>query len=424
MAERELTVTIDRLGALGDGIAGHDGRRLLVPFALPGETVRVRIEGRRADAEVGTIVDILAASPQRVEPACPHFGTCGGCALQQADEALVTAWRGALVAEALAHAGLRDAPIAPPVRAWGAGRRRARLAALRLHGGRVVLGYHRRRDRAIVDIRACPQLAAPLAALVAPLRTVLGQVLRERETADVAVNLTDSGLDVLLVGPRALSLDARLALTAFAEAEDLARISWTPADREPPEPVAQRRTPVVAFGGIPVALPADAFLQATAEAEAAMVAFARAAFAGRKRIADLYAGCGAFALPLAAAARVTACEAAPAMVAALDAAARRAELGGRLTVERRDLERRPLQPTELKAFDGVLLDPPRTGAAAQCAALARSAVPVVVMASCYPPTFARDARTLVDGGFRLTTVQPVDQFGWSHHVELISRFER
>jgi 23S rRNA (uracil1939-C5)-methyltransferase len=423
MAEPQLIVTIDRLGALGDGIAESEGRRLVVPFALPGEEVAVRVEGRRGDAEVASIVEVLTPSSHRVNPPCPHFGTCGGCALQHADLDLLAGWRGGMVAEALAHVGL-EVPVAPSIRAWGAGRRRTRLAALRLHGGRVVLGYHRRRDKQIVDVRACPQLVPQLAALVAPLRAALARVLPERAGADIAVNATESGFDLLLVGPRKLPLDARQALTALAEAEDLARVSWCPGERELPETVAQRRVPLVRFAGRPVALPADAFMQATPEAEAAMVGFAVEAFAGRGHVADLYAGCGAFSLPLAAVARVTAYEGAPAMVAALDQAARRAELGGRLAVERRDLERRPLQPAELKRFDGVLLDPPRGGAAAQSATLAASAVPLVVMASCYPPTFARDARTLVDGGYRLAAVQPVDQFGWSHHVELISRFER
>lgn len=422
MAE-ETTVSIERLGALGDGIAETADGRVIVPFALPGEVVRVRLEGRRGDAVVASVVAVLTPSPQRVTPPCPHFGACGGCALQHAGADLLAEWRRGLVAEALAHAGL-DAPVAPPIRAWGDGRRRTRLAALRIPGGRVVLGYHRRRDQQIVDIQACPQLAPQLMAVVAPLRATLGQVLRQREGADIAISASETGLDLLLVGPRALPLPGRLALAAFAEAEDLARISWCPSDREPAETVAQRRTPLVRFGGHAVALPADAFLQATAEAEAAMVGFAATAFAGRRHLADLYAGCGAFSLPLAAVARVTAYEAVPAMVAALDRSARQAELTGRLTAEVRDLERRPLQPAELKRFDGVLLDPPRAGAGAQCVTLARSGVPVVVMASCYPPSFARDARTLVDGGYRLAEVQPVDQFGWSHHVELIARFER
>jgi 23S rRNA (uracil1939-C5)-methyltransferase len=173
-----------------------------------------------------------------------------------------------------------------------------------------------------------------------------------------------------------------------------------------------------------VAIPPGAFLQATAQGEAALAAFARAALAGARHVADLYAGCGAFTLPLAAASRVSAYEVAPDMVEALDAAVRAAQLSGRVMVERRDLARRPLQADELKRLDGVLLDPPRAGAATQGAVLAEHGPAIVVMASCYPATFARDARALVDGGYRLTAVQPVDQFGWSHHVELIARFER
>lgn len=417
------TVTIDRLGARGDGLARVGDRRLIVPFALPGEQIEVRVAGRRGDAEVSEIVKVLEPSTDRVEAPCVHFGTCGGCTLQHATPDFVTTWRASLIAEALGRVGL-DVPVASPLRAWGGGRRRTRLAALRIHGGRVVLGYHQRRDKMIVDVTECPQVAPELSALVAPLRAALRNVLPQGKAADIAVSVADNGLDVLLVGPRDLPLKARQALIALAEEQELARVSWQPKVRDLPEPVAQRRTPMVNFGGVPVPLPADAFLQATAEAEQAMVGYARDALAGCRQVVDLYAGCGAFSLPLVQQARVTAYEAAPAMVEALTQAANAAQLTGRLAVERRDLERRPLQPAELKKVDGVLLDPPRAGAARQCETLAASAVPVIVMASCYPPTFARDARTLVDGGYRIAEVQPVDQFGWSHHVELISRFER
>lgn len=424
MTEADLiNVEIDSLGAQGDGLAQQDGRRLIVPFGLPGDVLSVRPQGRRGDADVAAIVEIRKPSDQRVEPPCQHFGTCGGCALQHAAPALASDWRRGQIVEALGRTGL-DAPVAEPIRAWDSGRRRMRLAALRLHGGRVVLGFHMRRDKQVVDIQACPQVIPALFALVAPLRKALGQVLREREAADIAVNATDNGIDVLLIGPRKLPLDARQALNRLAEAQDLARISWQPVERDLPEPVLQRRTPFVTFGGTAVPVPPDAFLQATAAGEAAMVGYAKAAFAGKRRLVDLYAGCGAFSLPLTEIGMVTAYEGAPAMVDGLDQAARAGQLTGRLTVECRDLERRPLQPADLKKVDGLLLDPPRAGAATQCEALARSKVPLLVMASCHAPSFARDARTLVDGGYRLVDVQPVDQFGWSHHVELISRFER
>jgi len=342
--------------------------------------------------------------------------------MQHAAPDLLTEWRRAVVVEALGHAGL-DAPVAEPIRTWGSGRRRARWAARRTREG-VLLGYNQRRDRRIVDIAECPQLAEPVFAVAAPVRGALAEALAPGARADVAVTAADNGIDVLLVGPRTLSTKARIALANLCQEQDWSRISWQPADRELPETVVMVRTPVVSFAGHAVAIPPNAFLQATAQGEAALVDFACAALAGAGHVADLYAGCGSFTLPLSRSARVTAFEMAPAMVDALAAALRSAQLSGRVTVARRDLERRPLQADELKRLDGVLLDPPRAGASAQCTTLAGSAVPRIVMASCHPASFARDARILVDGGYRLVAVQPIDQFGWSHHVELIARFER
>ncbi|MEZ5668890.1 MAG: class I SAM-dependent RNA methyltransferase [Alphaproteobacteria bacterium] len=418
-----VEVVVERLGALGDGVASHAGAPLIVPFALPGERVAVRLVGRRGGVALSELCAAVAPSPDRVAPPCRHFAACGGCALQHAAPGPIADWRRQTIVEALARAGL-EAPVAAPVGAGGGGRRRASWSALMLHGGHVLLGYHQRRGKRLVDIQVCPQVDPALFALAQPLREALRAVLSAHETADATASRLDNGIDLLLVGPRALSLDARMALTELAERCDLARVAWQPREREPAEPVALRRVPTIAMGGVPVQPPPGAFLQATAAGEAAMVACATAWLDGAGHVADLYAGCGTFAFPLVRGATVVAYEGSQEMAAALDAAARAAQLTGRLTVARRDLEIRPLQRDEMKKLDGLLLDPPRAGATRQCAVLASYGPARVVMASCYPPSFARDARTLVDGGYRLVEVQPVDQFGWSHHVELIARFER
>ncbi|HZD24921.1 MAG TPA: RNA methyltransferase, partial [Alphaproteobacteria bacterium] len=188
--------------------------------------------------------------------------------------------------------------------------------------------------------------------------------------------------------------------------------------------VAERRPPLIELGGVPVTPPPGAFLQATAEGEAALVRLVSEACAGAGRIADLYAGIGTFSFALARAAPVYAAEQDAAAVAALVAARNGAAGLKQIEAEMRDLVRRPLGPGELARFDAVVFDPPRAGAARQVEELARSKVPLVVAVSCNPATFARDSRTLADGGYRLERVTPVDQFLWSAHVELVATFRR
>ncbi|MSO70413.1 MAG: class I SAM-dependent RNA methyltransferase [Alphaproteobacteria bacterium] len=419
----EIEVAIDRLGADGDGIAESPSGRVYVPLAVPGDRVRIRMGPKRGDGHAASVLEWVTRDTRRVEPPCPHYGDCGGCSAQHIGDSLYAEWKRALVLEALAHRGITDPPVEALLRTAPGGRRRAELAASRGQSG-ILLGFHAKRSEQICDLKTCHVLRPRLMALLAPLRRALEGVLSKRGVADVLLTETDSGIDLLLTAPNLTSV-GRTALTAIAEDQDLARVSFREKADAQPEPVALRRMPAVMFGEVAVAPPPGAFLQASAEAEAWMVGAVELGLGRAKRVADLYAGCGTFALALATDGRkVHAVEGDAAQVAALNAAAGKAQLVSRLTTETRDLDRRPLFADDLAAYDAVVFDPPRAGAARQAVELARSKVKTVVAVSCAPASFARDARTLIDGGYKLVRVQPIDQFVWSSAVELVAQFIR
>jgi 23S rRNA (uracil1939-C5)-methyltransferase len=418
-----IRLDIREIGARGDGIADLDGRRYFVPFTLPGETVEAEPRDKRGEGIAADLVEVVAPSRHREAPPCAHFKVCGGCALQHWRRDAYIAWKVELIVRALAQRGV-DAPRFEPPLVGAPGERRRADFVLRRQGRRVVAGFHERASPEIVDVGTCVVARPALNALLEPLRVSLASVLPDGGAADAMVNETASGLDLLIRPHRRLdlSLERREALVALAEGADLARLCW--GDRASAEPVVVRRAPLVVFGEAPgeirVEPPPGAFLQAAQRAEQAMRAMVGAWTGDAPRLADLFAGLGA--LSLGRAGKLALFESDRQAIAAVEAAARR--LGGKLTVERRDLFRNPLTAAELDAFDAVVLDPPRAGAAAQSAELARAKVPRVVYGSCDPGSFARDARTLQDGGYRLEKLLPVDQFLWSPHIELIALFAR
>ncbi len=382
-----------------------------MPFALPGERVR----GPVADGVLAP-VEVLEASPARVVPPCRHFGACGGCALQHASDGFLADWKREVVVRALAARGLAaEMPLVAvsPQRS----RRRAVFAGRRTKKS-VLVGFHGRRSDQIVGVTEChlvrPELLAARPALEALVRAGASRSGALRLT----VTASGAGPDVEVAGGKPLDAELRRVLAGLVEEFDLARLAWAG------EPVAVRRPPFQTMGRARVVPPPGAFLQATVEGEAALVAAVRDAVGEAGRVADLFAGCGTFALPLAERAEVHAVEGEGAMLAALDAGWRGAAGLKRVTTEARDLFRRPLLAGELKRFEVVVLDPPRAGAEAQVRALAGSGVARVAMVSCNPVSFARDAAILIEGGYRLDRVQVVDQFRWSGHVELAARFDR
>ncbi len=328
----------------------------------------------------------------------------------------------AQIVDALARRGFADPAVAEPLVSPPGSRRRVSVAARRTAHG-CVMGFHEAASARIVPIAECPVAAPEIVALLPALADCLGRGLPAGAGATVMVTRLGADLDVVVEASDAPSLAAREILAAFAAERDLARLSWRAAPDSTPEPVALRRPVRAMFGGVPVALPPGAFLQATAEGERAIVDAVLAVLPAAGRVVDLFAGCGTISLALAACGHaVHAVELDAAALAALSAAARGARLP--VTAERRDLERRPLAADALDGAGAAVFDPPRAGAPAQANALAGSAVPTVIAVSCHPGTFARDARILVDGGYRLESVQPIDQFLWSAHVELVAVFRR
>jgi len=422
-AGETLELSIAEIGARGDGIGHVEGAPVFVPFSVPGDRLRVRLGATRESGRAGEILEILAPGPGRAAPPCRHFGLCGGCALQHLSDPLYAEWKRALVGAALARRGLGEVAVGGLVRTGPRSRRRANLKALR-RAGETRLGFFERASRRVVDIAECPVLVPEIEALVPALRELMDRLLRPGEQAEIDVTAAATGLDVVIAAPFDAHMKTRTALAEFGEARDLARVSWLARGGETPEPIVARRAVALEFAGIRVELPPRAFLQPSAAGEAALIEGVAAACAGAKNVADLYSGCGTFALPLMKRARVHAVEGDAGMVAALVAAAKSAGVANRLTAERRDLERRPLSAAELARFDAIVFDPPRAGAKRQVGEIVGSKVPVAVAVSCNPATFARDARVLVDGGYGLSEVTPLDQFLWSPHVEIIAVFRK
>lgn len=404
-----MKLTIERLGHLGDGIAqGPDGP-VYVPGMLPGEEIEGELRG---DSLQGA--KIVTPSADRVKPPCSHARTCGGCLMQHARDSLVADWKLGIVRGALSGQGL-EAVLRPIVTSPPKSRRRATLAARRTKGG-TMIGFHARGSDLLIPVPNCQLLHPDLMAAMPALEALVLAGGSRTAELDLTVTRSLAGPDVLVKGGKPLDADLRLNLARIAEAHGLSRVTWED------EVVALRAAPMQRFGKALVAPPPGAFLQATAEGEAALLTAVREAVGNASRITDLFAGAGTFTLPLADQADIHALEGDAAMIAALDKGWRQAGGLHRVTAETRDLFRRPVEPDEFKGVQAAVIDPPRAGAEAQVATLARSKVPVIAMVSCNPVTFARDARVLVAAGYRIDWVQVVDQFRWSAHVELVARF--
>ena len=402
-----MTIHIERLGQKGEGIAAGP---LYVPYALPGEEVRVARSGDKI-----RLVEVLNASPDRISPVCPHYTVCGGCAVQAYAPPAYQAWKRGLVVDALKFHKI-ETEVRPLQNVHGAGRRRVTFHA-RAEQGRATVGFMQARSHDLIAIEACPLLDPALDGALSAARAVAQAVAHRGKPLDIVISATEAGLDIDLRGLGPLGFADVQKLTKLTQELDLARLSNHGAI------ILERRPPVLTMGAAQVVLPPGAFLQATLAAEEALAAHVLAAVAGAKRVADLFSGVGTFALRLAQTSLVLAVESDETALSALKNGSRNPALQTVDTVKR-DLFARPLQPDELKGFDAVVFDPPRAGAQAQVRELVKSDVPLVVGVSCNVQSFAQDARTLMDGGFTLDSVTPFDQFLYSPHVELVGVFRR
>lgn len=405
------TLTLTRLGQKGDAIADTPAGQVFLPYALPGETVRAVLDGDR-----GQLVEIITPAESRIAAICPLFTRCGGCAAQHMAPGLYREWKRQQVVTALSRAGL-EAPVGDLVDAHGAGRRRVTFHARR-QGEAMVVGFMAARSHDLIAVEACPVLAPGLGRAPSVAQMLANRLGGASKPLDIQVTASKAGLDVDVRGHGPVAGKLRLILTELAERLDLARLSIHG------DVVVERRPPLQRMGKALVAPAPGGFLQATAAGEEALASLVMDALPKGKRAADLFAGCGPFSFRLAERMQVTAIESEQAAMLALTKGASATQGLKPIATETRDLFRRPLLEHELNGFDVVVLDPPRAGAEAQAKRLAASKVKNVIYVSCDAGSFARDAATLVAGGYALEAVTPVDQFRYSAHVELVGLFRR
>jgi 23S rRNA (uracil1939-C5)-methyltransferase len=408
-------LVIDHVGHRGDGVAVVDGQTAYVPYALAGETVEVAPVPGQPDRR--SLLQVERASPQRVTPFCPHFAICGGCAIQHWDTKYYRAWKRDIVVETLAQAKV-ICDVAPLIDAHGLGRRRITLHARMGTHDVLKVGFAAANSHDIIPVDRCPILDPGLSGALEAAWAIAEPLISIGKPLDIQITATDNGLDVDVRGSGPLPAKLIAMLSRVAEQHRMARLT------RHGELVLMRTPPTIAIGAAQVTLPPGSFLQATAAGEEALAVLVSGHCKRSKHIADLFCGVGPFALRLAATSRISAFDSDAGAVAALQKAAISTSRLKPVKAEARDLFRRPLMPQELRDYDAIVFDPPRQGAQAQVQQLAASKIPVVVAVSCNVATFARDARILIDGGYRIEGVTPVDQFRHTPHVELVARFKR
>lgn len=401
-----IRVTINSMGAGGDGVAQLDKGQIFVPFSLPSEELNIAVEKNR-----GTIIAMLKKSPERVEPVCRHYEECGGCSLQHWAAEPYQNWKRQLVQAALTGYGI-DAPVESLVPCAPQSRRRAVFAARKTTAGQL-LGYNRHQSHEIVDIQECAVTHPDITSRLDDIRGLAAIVAPGSKAFKISVTMTESGLDIASSGCGSPDDATRLAVTRYVVEKGFARYS------SEDEIIVEPKKPLIHIGKVPVNIPAGTFLQATAEAEETMTALVISHLGKCKRIADLFSGMGTFGLRLAEKSAVHCVENNAPALAALDRGIRHVQGLKPVTIEKRDLFRRPLMPRELTPYQGVVFDPPRAGAEEQARELAKSSVAKIAAVSCNPVTLARDLSIILKGGYKINKIVPIDQFLYTSHVETV-----
>ncbi|MDP3492626.1 MAG: class I SAM-dependent RNA methyltransferase [Hyphomonadaceae bacterium] len=412
MSAGPVTLTIDRLGAQGDGIATLDGKQIFAPLTLPGEIITAEIDRDRA-----RVIEITTPSPDRVAARCSHYGECGGCSLQHLADARYLEFKREQVVTALSFLQI-DTPVDPVIAVPPRSRRRAVFAAHRI-GKTIAIGFHSRRSHRIVPVTDCAVITPGLLALLPKLERIAAICAPPKDALTISVTETITGFDVALNGvAKAFPADGRIRAIQAAGEIGLARLSING------DVAMERALPSLRAGAALLTPPPGGFLQACEASEAAMLALVKEAIGDSRKVVDLFAGAGTFSLPVASTATVHAVENDEAALASLDRAARKAQGLKPVTVEKRDLFRQPLTRADLKRFDAAIIDPPRAGAEAQTRELAASSLKRVAIVSCNAQTLARDLRLMLNANWRITRLTPIDQFLWSPHIEIVAQLRR
>lgn len=408
-------LVIDHVGHFGDGVAVEGGASIYVPYSLGGETIEALPSPGHPDRR--TLAKIVTPSPERIEPFCPHFGTCGGCAIQHWQPESYRKWKRQLVVDTLSRSGI-DCEVDELIDAHGSGRRRMVLHARVSQQGVLRVGFAAAGRHEIITIDHCPILDPVLHGAISAANDIAETLKPANKPLDIQITAADNGLDLDVRGSGPLDSKLLSKLSQLAEKHQLARLT------RHGELVLMRAPPVVKIGKAQVTLPPGCFMQPTAAGEETLAAQVIARSKGAKHIADLFCGIGPFALRLAEKFRVTAFDSDEPAISALNNAAKQTQGLKPLKALARDLFRRPLVPQELRDYDCVVFDPPRQGAQAQSQQLAASKIGLIVAVSCNPTTFARDTRILIDGGYKIESITPVDQFLHTPHVEVVAKFRR
>lgn len=418
-----IALTITRLGGLGDGVGAYDGHAVFVPFTTVGDEIRAQVVSIRKGEIRARLIEVVEPGQGRCAAACSHFGVCGGCSLQHLSEEAYAAFKRENLAQMLRRLGCEQTTLLAMVDVGAGARRRVDLKVA-VHKGVVQLGYFGMRSHALVDVAHCPVTLASITALFSPLRTLIASLKKPGNVKAVHLTRAESGCDVTLFTATRLPLADREKIKVFAEGHDILRVSESVTEGEAQSIITKGKVEA-RFGNVAVELPAPAFLQATQVGQAAITGFILQHVAGHGRVMDLYSGCGTYSFPLQQNGhRVVAYEGHPDLVAAMHNAIRRYGLEAQMNVSARDLFAAPIASVELKHTDAVVINPPRNGAETQAKELAKSDVRKIVMVSCNPVTFERDAKHLLQHGYRLTACLPIDQFHWSTHLELVAAFEK